>query len=194
MDAYPARITVNSPDRIDRWRALAQWILAIPHLIIAWAMEYVSGALAVISWFVILFTGRLPVGLANFQIMILRYTTRAEVYAGFLHDEYPPFDFAMTAEEPGGTPVDLVIEPALENRNRLTVGLRIIWVIPALLFAMLVAIVGLLCWFLAFFAVLFAGRWPEGLRDWVMKLMRVGVRVNAYMLMLTDEYPPFSTE
>ncbi len=194
MDVYPARINVISPDRIDRWRPLVQWILAIPHLIIAWALEYVSGALAVISWFIILFTGKLPEGLANFQIMILRYTTRAEIYAGFLHDQYPPFDFTMTAEEPGGTPVDLVVQPELENRNRLTVGLRIIWAIPALLYTFLIVIVGLLCYFLAFFAVLFTGRWPEGLRDWVMKMLRVGLRVNAYVLLLTDEYPPFSTE
>jgi hypothetical protein len=51
--------------------------LAITHLIIASALEYVTGAVAVISWFVILFTGQLPVGLANFQAMILRYMARA---------------------------------------------------------------------------------------------------------------------
>ena len=194
METYPARVEVRSPDQMDRWRPLVQWILAIPHLIIASAMEYVSGALAVVSWFVILFTGKLPAGLANLQIMILRYTTRAELYAGFLYDEYPPFEFATTPEEPGGSPVDLVVEPELENRNRLTVGLRIIWAIPALLFTMLIAIVGLLCWFLAFFAVLFTGRWPAGLRDWAMRMVRVGLRVNAYVLLLTDEYPPFSTD
>jgi hypothetical protein len=194
VETYPAHITVDSPGQIDRWRPLVQWILAIPHLVIAGAMEYVSAALAVISWFVILFTGRLPEGLATFQVMILRYTTRAELYAGFLHDQYPPFEFTMTADEPGGTPVELVVTPALENRNRVTVGLRFIWVIPALLFTLLIAIVGLLCWLLGFFAVLLTGGWPEGLRDWVMKLQRVGLRVNAYMLLLTDEYPPFTTE
>ena len=194
MDTYPARIAVDSPPEIDRWRALAQWIMAIPHLIIASAMEYVSGALAVVSWFVILFTGKLPAGLANLQVMILRYSTRAEIYAGFLHDQYPPFEFSMTPEEPGGTPVDVVIEPELENRNRLTVGLRILWAIPAIFYLLVIAIVGILCWILAFFAVLFTGRWPDGLRDWVMKMMRVGLRLNAYVLLLTDEYPPFSTD
>ena len=134
MESYPARIDIESPDEIERWRPLVQWIMAIPHLIIAGAMEYVTGAVAVVSWFVILFTGRLPAGLANFQVMILRYTTRAEVYAGFLHDTYPPFEFAMSTTEPGGTPVDLTVEPALEDRNRLTVGLRLIWAIPAILY------------------------------------------------------------
>ncbi|MDJ0769170.1 MAG: DUF4389 domain-containing protein [Ilumatobacter sp.] len=191
---YPATITVRSPERIARWRPLVQWILAIPHLIIASALEYVAFLVAIVSWFVILFTGKLPTGLANFQIMILRYSKRAELYAGFLHDSYPPFEFPTTATEPGGTPVDLTVEPALEGRNRLTVGLRIFWLIPALLFAFVIWIVGFVCWFIGFFAVLITGRWPEGLRSWVMKLTRVEIRLNAYALMLTDEYPPFATD
>ena len=194
MDTYPATVIVHTPDTQERWRPLVQWILAIPHLIIAGALEYVTGAVAIVSWFVILFTGRLPVGLANFQVMILRYTTRIQLYAGFLYPEYPPFDFTMSTTEPGGSPVHLQVHPELENRNRLTVGLRFLWVIPALLYAMVISIVGAICWFLAFFAVLFTGRWPQGLRTWVMNLMRVSVRLNAYMLLLTDEYPPFSTD
>lgn len=191
---YPATIDVRTPDKLENWRSVGQWILAIPHLIIANALESVATVIAVISWFAILFTGKLPVGLANFQIMIMRYTFRAELYAGFLYDEYPPFDFRMSAAEPGGSPVEVTVEPMLENRNRLTVGLRIFWIIPAVIFAFLVAVVGIICWFLALFAVLFTGRWPNGLRSWVMKMQRVSIRVNAYALLLTDEYPPFATD
>jgi hypothetical protein len=192
--SYPATIDVRSPERIANWRPLVQWILAIPHLIIARAMEYLAAALAVVSWFAILFTGRLPEGIANLQVMILRYSYRANIYAGFLHDEYPPFEFATTPGEPGGTPVDLDVRPALDARNRVTVGLRFLWIIPALLFSLLIFVVGALAWFVAFFAVLFTGRWPEGLRSWVLKLMHVGVRLEAYALLLTDEYPPFATD
>ena len=190
---YPATIEVQTPPRLANWRPLVQWILAIPHLIIAWALEYVTAAVAVVSWFVILFTGRLPEGLANFQIMIMRYTSRAQLYAGFLHEDYPPFDFAMSAQDSNTTPVRLDVVPALENRNRLTVGLRLIWIIPAVLYAILIAIVGMIAWFLSFFAVLFTGRWPEGLHSWVMKMVRVFTRLTAYVSLLTDEYPPFST-
>ena len=191
---YPATIEVRTPDKIANWRPLVQWILAIPHMIIARAMEYLAWALAIVSWFAILFTGKLPVGIANLQIMIIRYAARAHVYAGFLHDEYPPFEFQSTPAEPGGTPVDVAIQPQLEDRNRLTVGLRFLWVIPAFLFVFVIAIVGMLAWFAAFFAVLFTGRWPEGLRSWALKLMRVGLRFEAYAILLTDEYPPFSTD
>lgn len=192
--SHPATIEVRTPEHIANWRPLVQWFLAIPHLIIGRAMEYLAAALAVVSWFVILFTGKLPEGIANLQIMIIRYSTRAHVYAGFLHDEYPPFEFETTAAEPGGTPVDLAIRPELEGRNRLTVGLRIFWIIPAMLFMFVIAIVGVLAWLAGFFAVLFTGRWPAALRSWVTGLLRVGVRFEAYAMLLTDEYPPFSTE
>lgn len=192
--SYPATVDVRTPAGFDRWRPLVQWLLAIPHLVIAGAMEYLATAVAVISWFVILFTGRLPAGLANLQVMILRYTTRAELYAGFMYTDYPPFDFTNSAAEPGGSPVDLSVEPVLEDRDRLTVGLRILWAIPAMLFQFVITIVGTVCWVVAFFAVLFTGAWPEGLHSWVMKALRVSVRVNAYVLLLVDEYPPFSTD
>jgi hypothetical protein len=191
---YPAVIKVDTPDRLANWRPLVQWILAFPQMIIVGALGYASGAVAVISWFVILFTGRLPEGLANFQMMVVRYTVRVQLYAGFLHDQYPPFDFTMSASEPGGTPVNIDFTPALENRNRLTVGLRFFWVIPAMLFAMVIGIVGAICWFLGFFAVLFTGRWPDGLYSWAMNTTRVSLRVQAYALLLTDEYPPFETD
>ena len=131
--SYPATIEVTTPERLARWRPLVQWLLAIPHFFIARALEYVASALAIVSWFVILFTKRLPEGIANLQIMILRYETRAHDYAGFLHDEYPPFAFDTTANEPGDTPVNIRVEPDLGDRNRVSVAFRILLVIPALL-------------------------------------------------------------
>ncbi len=190
---YPASIDLQRPERIANWRPLVQWILAIPHLIIAGALGYVAGAVAVVTWFVVLFTGRLPDGLANFQVMIIRYTVRANLYAGFLYEEYPPFEFGMTTDDPGGSPVTLTVHPQLEHRNRLTVGLRFIWLIPAALFALVIWIVAALAWLAAFFAVLFTGRWPAGLFAWVMKFQRVQLRVTAYAYMLVDQYPPFET-
>ena len=192
--SYPATVTVHTPASMDRWRPLAQWLLALPHLLIAGALEYVAGALAVVSWFAILFTGKLPKGIADVPVMISRYSTKAQLYAGYLHAVYPSFDFRMSNQDLESTPVAINIEPNLGDRDRLTVGLRVLWVIPAMLYAFVIAIVGLICWFIAFFAVLFTGSWPQGLRDWVMKLNRVEIRLEAYAYMLTDEYPPFATD
>lgn len=192
--AYPATVTLEAPEKVDNWRPLVQWLLAIPHLILAQVLETVGQVIGLISWFAIVFTGKLPEGLATLQCMVLRYTTRAYAYAGFLHTEYPPFDFSTTAADPGGQPLRIDFEPDLGDRNRLTVGLRIFWVIPAMLFAMVIWIAAFVLWFVAWFAVLFTGRWPQGIHDFVMGALRVGIRLNAYFWMLTDEYPAFSTD
>ncbi len=191
---YPATVTFEAPEKVDNWRPLVQWIMAIPHMIVSYALSAVSNALAFVSWFIVLFTGRLPAGIANFQAMALRYNIRLEAYAGFMHAEYPPFEFPVTTADPGGQPIRVDFEPQLEDRNRLTVALRIIWAIPAILFTVVIAIVAVIMWILAFFAILFTGKWPAAMLDWVMKLMRVGIRLEAYMFMLTDEYPPFETD
>ncbi len=189
---YPAQLDVQTPEKIANWRPLVQAILAIPHLVIAYALSYVAELLAVVSWFIILFTGKLPEGIANFQCMSLRYSTRAYAYAGFLHETYPPFQFATTAQDPGGHPVTVNVVPALTDRNRLSVGLRIFYAIPALLVLIVIAFVGSICWLIGFFAVLFTGKWPAGLRTWVMKCMRAGLRFQAYVFLLTDEMPPLN--
>jgi hypothetical protein len=100
----------------------------------------------------------------------------------------------MTPADPGGDPVRVELRPQLENRNRLTVGLRLIWAIPAALFAFAVGFAAFFVLIGAFFAVLFTGRWPEGMRRFVLGAQRVGVRVNAYWYVLVDEYPPFSLD
>ena len=189
---YPATFEVQTPERIANWRPLVQWLLAIPHFILLEVLQAVAVAVAIISWFIILFTGKLPEGLANVQAMILRYGLRAGVYAGFLHEDYPPFDFTPVSTDPGSTPVVASYTTALENRNRLTVGLRPLWSIPAMLYAMVIGLVGSIALFLSFFVVLFSGRWPAGLRDWVVASIQVSNRFNAYVLLLTDEYPPFT--
>lgn len=189
---YPATVAVDTPEKIANWRPLVQWIMAIPHLILAYVIGYVAQIAAFIAWLIVLFTGKLPAGFANFFCMSIRYSTRTYAYAGFLHDTYPPFEFATTAADPGGHPVRLDFVPALENRNRLTVGLRIIWAIPALIVTAIIGIIAYVCWIIAFFAVLFTGKWPAGLHSWALKGMQAGVRLNAYLFLLTDEYPPLS--
>ena len=191
---YPATFSVETPERLDPWRPLVQWLMAIPHLIIAEALECVALAIGIVSWFVILFTGKLPPQLASFQVMILRYTARAELYAGFLYTAYPPFHFELMLADPGGSPVEISVMPDLGERDRWSVGFRILFLIPAFLFAAVISLLGVVCWILGFFAVLFTGRWPADLRAWVLKMTRVWIRLGAYALLLTDRYPPFETE
>jgi len=192
-ETYPATLAYDPPDRIANWRPLVQWILAIPHLIIVSVLRYVAEAVAVISWFIIVFTGRLPAGLANFQAMYLRYEARTFTYAGFLQEEYPPFAFDMAPADVADYPrIRVDFRPELEDRNRLTVGFRFILVIPQLIVLFVLALAAFIVFIIAFFAVLFTGKWPEGLRMFVINVFQYGVRVEAYFLLVVDEYPPFA--
>jgi hypothetical protein len=190
---YPAALEIQSPERMARWRPLVQWLLAVPHLIVVWLLGYVSCAVMVISWIVVLITGKLPSSLAGIQAMYLRYANRVTAYSGFLKDAYPPFSFDTAAHDPGDYAGETVeFQPELENRNRLTVLFRLLLVIPQLIVLAIVGIAATIAWIIGFFAVLFTARWPEGIRDFIVGYMRWSLRVNAYFMLLTDEYPPFS--
>jgi hypothetical protein len=190
--AYPATFEVDRAERIANWRPLVQWLLAIPHFAILYGLQLVARAVAIISWFAILFTGKLPEGLANMIGLYIRYNNRASAYAGFLREEYPPFVFDPVSPDPGMyPPVRTGFAPELENRNRVTVGFRLILAIPQLIVVAILGIAALLVWLIALFAVLFTGRWPEGLRTFVVGYMRWVTRVEAYIGLLTDAYPPF---
>jgi hypothetical protein len=192
--AYPATLEVQTPAKIANWRPIGQLFMAIPHLIISYALTALAEACAFIAWFAILFTGKMPQGLANIICMALRYQARAMTYAAFLHDKFPPFEFTSTPADPGSTPVQVNLEPTLEGRNRLTVGFRLLLAIPAAIFTALILVVAFICMLIGFFAVLFTGKWPSGLRNWVLKGISATLRLDAYMMLLTDMYPPFSTE
>ena len=190
--AYPATFEADRAERIANWRPLVQWLLAIPHFLILYGLQLVARAAAVISWFAIVFTGRLPEGLANLLSLYIRYSNRAAAYAGFLREEYPPFVYDTVAPDPGNyPPVRTGFAPELEDRNRVTVGFRLILAIPHLLVLAVLSIAALVAWVIALFAVLFTGRWPEGLRTFVVGYMRWFTRVEAYVGLLTDAYPPF---
>jgi hypothetical protein len=193
--AYPATLTLDAPERVANWRPLVHWILVIPHAVVLYVLNLVAEVAAVLSWFAILFTGKDVEGLQGVRVMHQRYMIRAYAYAGFLVEEYPPFAFATTGDDPGDVPrLRVDIAPQLEGRNRLTTFFRILLVIPHVVVLALLAIGAAVCFVIAFFAVLFTGRWPAGLRDFVVKVFRWSLRLQAYMMLLTDEYPPFSLD
>lgn len=191
--SYPATFSFDPPDKVANWRPLVNWLLAIPHFVILYVLQTVSQVIGVISWFAIVFTGKLPDGLANVQVMYLRYTLRTYTYAAFLREEYPPFGFTTAASDPGDDPrVRVDVQPELTDRNRVTAFFRIILVIPQLVVLAVLSLASAIVTFIALFAVLFTGRWPIGMRDFVINVMRWSLRVQVYFLLLTDTYPPFA--
>lgn len=190
---YPVTITFDLPDRVARWRPLVQWILAIPHFVVLWALGVVAGIVVVIAWFTGVILGKVPRTLLDLIAMYLRYSASVNAYAGFLHGTYPPFAIDSSTADPGKDPhVHVDVVPLEENRSRLTIFFRYFMLIPQMIVLFFVTIAASVVWFIAFFAVIVLGRWPEGLREFVLGYLRWNQRVAAYAYLLTDDYPPFS--
>ena len=190
--APAADMQLDSPYETQKWRPFVSWLIAIPHLVIANALGNVANAMSVVSWFAIVFTGQMPDGIAHFQCMILRYEARVYSYVAFLRRPYPQFEFDMANADSGNDPlrVDFAAQPS--ERNRLTVAFRLLLIIPALAYAVLIAIAATCAMIVAAFAVLVTGRWPQRLRTFVLNAGRLTLRVNAYGRLLTDTYPTFA--
>ncbi len=160
-------------------------ILAIPHLIVSQVWGYLAEVLAVVQWFIAVFTGKRNEGIWNLQQSWLFYAARVNGYTNLLYDEYPAF-----GTEPGNVPVRTSMSFE-EDANRLTVGLRLLWAIPALIVAAIVGIGAAVVLVISWFAILFTGTMPRGMWDFVLKVVRYTLQVQAYCLLMTDEYPKF---
>jgi hypothetical protein len=113
----PVRFEFDAPERVVNWRPLVHWLLAIPHLLIAYVLNVVLEVLWLVSFFTVLFTEQIPEGIFNFQVMVLRYQHRVYSYVWFMRESYPAFEFTMTTEDPGGDPLRLAIDrPEKVNR------------------------------------------------------------------------------
>jgi hypothetical protein len=190
---YPATFELDRAEHIANWRPLVHWLLIIPHVIVLNVIGVVASVVAFIAWFVILFTGKLPEGMAGLMALYVRYYNRVYAYDLFMREEYPPFSFDTTAQDPGDyPPVRTQLSPELENRNRLTVAFRFILIIPQVIVLLVLFIVLGFAALAGFFVVLFTGKWPVGLQEFVLGVLRWNTRVSAYALLLVDEYPPFS--
>jgi len=162
-------------------------ILAIPHLIVSQVWGYLAEVLAVVQWFIAVFTGKRNEGIWNLQQSWLLYASRVTGYTDLLYDEYPAF-----GTDPGNVPVQTSISFE-EEANRLTVGLRFLWIIPALIVAAVVGIGAAVLLLISWFAILFTGKMPRGMWDFILKVVRYTLQVQAYGLLMTDEYPKFGS-
>jgi hypothetical protein len=164
---YPIEVGIDAPDQIARWRPLVHWLLAIPLFIVLYVLRIVAVVCALIGWFAALFTGALPEGLGNFIAGYYRYAWRTYSYAIFLREPYPAFAPQLGYTDPGDDPAWFEVQRPQEL-SRVAVLLRIIFVIPQLVALFFLSIALWVAMVVAFFVVLFTGRWPAGVRNFVI--------------------------
>ena len=182
--SYAARLDIDYPEQLDRLTTLFRLIWIIPIAII---QSLLSGGLWFAALLMIVFRARYPRWWFDFARELTRFGARVSAYAGLLTDKYP----STVEEQSVHLEIDYPdVERDLSRSLPLVKWLLAIphYVVLAVLwpFAILAVIV-------AWFAILFTGRYPRALFDFVVGVGRWTLRVNAYaFLLVTDQYPPFS--
>jgi len=92
-DEYPARLDIAYTEEIARWRPLVHWLLVIPYTLVAGVLFFVAYFVVIIAFFAILFTKQFPQALFDFNVVALRWQTRANVYSYWMTERYPPWQW-----------------------------------------------------------------------------------------------------
>lgn len=188
---YPARLSFEGPHEVANWRPLVNWLLAIPQLLIVGVLRSLRQLLLLFAFFTVLFTRRIPEQLHDVIVMTLRYRWRVTSYVLWMRESYPPFEFAPASRDTGTDPAFVEIDRT-EELNRWLPLVKWLLAIPHYVVLAFVFLGAIFVGIAAFFAVLFTGRYPEGMRRYLVGTNRWALRVLAYVAFLRDEYPPFS--
>jgi hypothetical protein len=204
MSEYPVKFSVAYPDRdLNRLRTAFRLIVAIPIVIVLGALggheSYASGdnnwtvaagtggLLFFAPLLMILFRQKYPRWWFDWNLQLLRFSNRVTVYVALMDDAYPSTD------EEQSVVLEFPYPDAKDGLNRWLPLVKWLLAIPhyvILLFLTLAAIVAVI---VAWFAILFTGRYPRGIFDFVEGVIRWWNRVIGYaFILITDEYPPFS--
>ncbi|TMG02528.1 MAG: DUF4389 domain-containing protein [Chloroflexi bacterium] len=208
--AYPVQFSVDYPDReLDRLTTAFRIFTAIPIAIVlalisaggvggpgGWGGEgrgfFLSfgaggGLLVLAPLVMILFRQKYPRWWFDWNLNLVRFENRVAAYLFLLRDEYPSTDEEQQVH------VDFPYPDVPNDLNRWLPLVKWLLAIPHLIILVFLALAALVVVIIAWFAILFTGRYPEGLFDFVVGVMRWGNRVQGYaFVLITDRYPPFS--
>jgi len=206
--SYPASLDIAYPEKLNRLTSFFRLFVAIPILIImvllinggtggdpgsnaggqGWAFQFGAAGLVFLPLvLMMLFRKKYPRWWFDWNLAVTRFGTRVCAYLALLRDEYPSTD------EEQAVHLEIAYPDA---ENELMRGMPLVkWflAIPHYVVLFFLWIAAVICIVIAWFAILFTGRYPRGLFDFVVGVMRWGLRVEVYAFILTtDRYPPFS--
>jgi hypothetical protein len=202
---YPVQFSVEYPDReLNRLMTAFRIIVAIPILVVLGAVSGGWGGWGTGDWggggiaagaggvlfipvlLMIVFREKYPRWWYDWNLELLRFENRVVAYLALMDDRYPSTDErqAVTLEFP--------YPDAKRELNRWLPLVKWFLAIPHYIVLVFLAIAAIVSVIIAWFAILFTGRYPRGLFDFVEGVIRWGTRVQAYAFVLvTDRYPPF---
>ena len=201
---YPASLSIDYPDRnLNRLTTFFRIITVIPIFIIiglltgtefggegnsGWSYGYAAGGLIFLPLvLMILFRQKYPKWWFDWNIAMTKFSTRVEAYMALLGDEYPSTD------EDQAVHIEIPYPDAKQDLNRWLPLVKWFLAIPHYVVLFVMGIAAIVSVIIAWFAILFTGRYPRGLFDFVVGVFRWSLRVAVYVLLLTtDRYPPFA--
>jgi hypothetical protein len=203
---YPVHVDADLDPGLNRGLWLVKWLLAVPHYVVLAFLWLGFAVLSVVAFFAILFTGRYPRAIFDFNVGVMRWSWRVSYYSYTLGtDRYPPFTLAEVPDYPAHLSVDY---PERLSRGLVLVKWWLLAIPHFLIIALFtggvaygvggagdktwisISLLGVLV-LVAGVVLLFTGRYPQQVFDLVLGINRWVLRVASYVSLMTDEYPPF---
>jgi len=201
--SHPLRFSVDYPDRdLNRLTTFFRLFVAIPILIVlssvsggAWQWSYDNGKTAAAAaggllffgpLLMILFRQKYPRWWFDFNLQLTRFSTRVSSYLALMSDRYPSTDEEQSVH------LDIEYPDVKQDLNRWLPLVKWLLAIPHYIVLFFLSIASVFAVIIAWFAILFTGRYPRSLFNFVEGVQRWALRVEAYaILLVTDRYPPF---
>ncbi len=204
---YPASFDIDYPKKLDRLTTFFRLIWSIPAIVIVTALTAsgsdqvmsetskdvtvsgggIAAGLFMATLLMILFRQRYPRWWFDFALELNRYSSRVCAYLLLLTDRYP------STVEKQAVRLDIAYPNVEMDLNRWLPLIKWLLAIPHYVALTILSVAAIVATVIAWFAIIFTGRYPKGLFDFVVGVGRWSVRVGAYAFLLTtDKYPPFS--
>jgi len=200
---YPAKLTIDFPEKLDRFTTFFRIIMAIPILIILSLISgssenhelsenvrlvYNSGGILFLATvLMIVFREKYPKWWYDWNIALLKFSTRVASYLFLLRDEYPSTD------EEQAVHIEIPYPDVKKDLNRWLPLVKWFLAIPHYIILVFLYVAAIICVIISWFAIVLSAKFPKGIFDFIVGVIRWTIRVSAYAFLLTtDKYPPFT--